>query len=386
MQVAPFAVDIPEDALQDLRARLARTRLPDEINDPQWSWGTDRTFLDSMVARWGGGFDWRAQEDRLNSFPQFLADLDGTHVHFVHVRSPLERSVPLLLSHGWPGSFVEMLGMIPLLTGPSEITARTGFGFDVVVPSLPGFGFSDRPTAAGASSAVVAQLFHRLMDGLGYASYTVQGGDLGAGISLRLARDRPESVIGAHLNFPAFVWGGAADDSEAGIAADRTRAEWLLRAGAYSHQHSTRPQTLGYALNDSPVGLAAWILEKFHAWSDRSESGEGLPFDVDELLTNISIYWFTQTITSSMRIYREGAVDPLVLHPDDPITVPVAVADFPFEIETTQPRERMAAVADLRRWTRFDRGGHFAALEQPQVLAEDVATFVAEIARERGLW
>lgn len=379
MRITPYTISVSDDAIEDLRARLTRARLPDEINDPGWGWGTDRGFLDSVVTRWRDDFDWRAHEARLNSYPQFLAELDGTNLHFVHVRSPLERTVPLLLSHGWPGSFVEMLGMIPLLTGPSEITERVGIGFDVVVPSLPGFGFSDRPASAGTSSEVVAGMLHRLMTGLGYERYAVQGGDLGAGISLRLARGHPESVIGAHVNFPAFVWGGPSDDSDAGKAADRAREDWLRREGAYSHQHSTRPQTLGYALNDSPVGLAAWVLEKFHGWSDRSRSGDELPFDLDELLTNISVYWFTETITSSMRIYREGAADPLVLGPDQPLRVPVGVADFPFEIDTTQPRERVAAVADLRRWTRFDRGGHFAALEQPLMLAEDVATFVAEL-------
>jgi pimeloyl-ACP methyl ester carboxylesterase len=253
------------------------------------------------------------------------------------------------------------------------------FGFDVVIPSIPGFGFSDRPRSPGASSARAAEKFHTLMSGLGYERYAVQGGDLGAGISLRLAKSRPESVIGAHVNFPSFVWGGPADGG-AGAMADQRRQAWVQEEGAYSHQHSTRPQTLGYALNDSPAGLAAWILEKFYFWSDRRGASD-LPFDIDELLTNLSIYWFTETITSSMRIYREGAADPFVLRPEDPIRVPVAVADFPFEIHTTQPEERMAAVADLRRWTRFHRGGHFAALEEPEILLDDLREFLRPLRR-----
>lgn len=383
MQILPFSIDVPDEALADLQQRLARTRLPDEVDDGPWTWGTDRSVLVEVIAHWRDEFDWRAQESRLNAFPQYRADVGGTGVHFVHVPSTLDRSVPLLLSHGWPGSFVELLGLVPLLTGPSDITDRAGLGFDLVIPSLPGFGFSDRPASPGTSSGVAADLFHQLMAGLGYADYGVQGGDLGAGISLRLARDHPDSVLGAHVNFPSFVWGGPPDDSPAGEAADRARETWVREEGAYAHQHSTRPQTLGYALNDSPVGLAAWVLEKFHAWSDRRASGGALPFDLDELLTDISIYWFTETITSSMRIYREGAADPLVLDPEHPLRVPVAVADFPYEIRSTQPQERVQAVADLRRWTTFERGGHFAALEQPHALAEDVATFFAGLVHHR---
>lgn len=383
MEVTPYTVDVPDAALDDLRERLARTRFPDEVNDDAWGWGTPLPLMRTVVDHWRDRFDWRAQEARLNAFPQFLAEVGGTRVHCVHVRSDAARTVPLLLSHGWPGSFAELLGLVPLLAGPSEVTAATGLGFDLVIPSLPGFGFSDRPVGPGTSSAVIAETFHALMTGLGYDRYAVQGGDLGAGISLRLARDHPEAVLAAHVNFPSFVWGGPPDEDGPGGAADRARADWLRREGGYSHVHSTRPQTLGYALNDSPAGLAAWVLEKFHAWSDLRQSGGALPFDLDELLTTISTYWFTETITSSMRLYREGAADPLVLSPDDPVRVPVGVAAFPYEIDVTQPRERVAAVTDLRRWTTFPRGGHFAAMQEPRLLAEDVAAFVADVLATR---
>lgn len=378
VQVTPFSIDVSDEAVRDLRSRLEHTRFPDEINDSDWGWGTDLGLMRTVVDHWRSTFDWRAKQAHLNTFPHFRANLGGEAVHFVHLRTQHERRVPLLLTHGWPGSFAEMLRLAPLLVDPVGSATDAAFGFDVVIPSLPGFGFSDRPRSPGASSAAAAAKFHMLMVGLGYERYAVQGGDLGAGVSLRLAKTHPESVVGAHVNFPSFVWGGPLDEG-VGAAADRRREVWMRQEGAYSHQHSTRPQTLGYALNDSPAGLAAWILEKFYFWSDRQDDPGALPFDIDELLTNLSIYWFTETITSSMRIYREGAADPLVLQPDDPIRVPVAVADFPYEIQGTQPEERMAAVTDLRRWTRFDRGGHFAALEQPELLATDICEFFADL-------
>lgn len=375
--VTPFLIDVPQQALEDLQDRLRRTRFPDEVNDDSWGWGTDLAVLRQVVTYWSSEFDWRSREAHLNTFPNMRTGDHGEALHFVHLKTDHENRLPLLLTHGWPGSFAEMLRIAPMLTDPRAHGLDTLFGFDVVIPSIPGFGFSDRPRKPGASSAWAAEKFHLLMTGLGYDRYAVQGGDLGAGISLRLAKNHPESVIGAHVNFPSFVWGGAPDD-EAGALADQRREAWMIQEGAYAHQHSTRPQTLGYALNDSPAGLAAWILEKFYFWSDR-RGEQGLPFEIDELLTNLSIYWFTETITSSIRIYREGAADPLVLRPEDPIRVPVGVADFPFEIESTQPEERMAAVTDLRRWTRFDRGGHFAALEQPHILANDIFEFFADV-------
>jgi pimeloyl-ACP methyl ester carboxylesterase len=378
VQVTPFTIEIPQDRLDDLHARLDRTRLPDEVNDAEWGWGTDLGYLRRALRYWREEYDWRFHEARLNAFPQYVADVDGGSIHFLHARGRGPRVVPLLLSHGWPGSFVEMLDLLPLLTGPSDLTDAAGVTFDVVVPSLPGFGFSERPRAPGTSSAVVAQRFHALMTGLGYPRYAVQGGDLGAGISLRLARARPESVIGAHVNFPYFVYDGPGESADhPGPLSDLARQRWLRAEGGYSHLHSTRPQTLGVALTDSPAGLAAWILEKFFAWSDRSATDGEMPFHLDELLTNLSVYWFTETITSSMRIYREGAADPLVLSPTDPIEVPVGVASFPHEIGITQPRERVAAVANLTRWSDMSAGGHFAALEQPRLLAGEIAAFVS---------
>ncbi|MET0928302.1 MAG: epoxide hydrolase family protein [Aeromicrobium sp.] len=384
MRIEPYEIAIPQAQVDDLRERLRLTRLPDALDGVGWGWGTDPEFLRDAIAHWADGFDWRAQEARLNAVPQFTARLDRGDVHFLHVVGAGPRTMPLLLSHGWPGSFAEMMAVIPLLTTHNQLTDELGLTFDLVVPSLPGFGFSSRPQRPGASPAVVAEMFHELMLGLGYRTYGVQGGDLGAGISMRLGLEHPEAVIGVHTNFPSFGYDGAglAPDKEASRAADARRAAWLKEEGGYSHLHATRPQTVGAALNDSPAGLAAWILEKFHAWSDRGGS-DAMPFDLDELLTTVSIYWFTETITSSMRIYRESAADPLVLSADRRIGVPFGVAAFPFELPT-QPRERVEQVTDLVRWADMPSGGHFAALEEPALLAREVLTFFAEVLEARS--
>jgi len=383
MRIEPFDIAIPQSQVDDLTSRLRSARLPDQLESDPWKWGVDREFLHRAIQYWMDDFDWRAQEVRLNALPHFIADVRDAGIHFVHVKGAGPRTMPLLLTHGWPGSVVEMTELIPLLTTSNPLTDRVGLTFDLVVPSLPGFGFSSRPTAEGMSPAVVASHFHELMHGLGYARFGVQGGDLGAGVSMRIALQHPESVIGAHTNFPSFVYDGAdlGPDSDAGRAFDRRRAAWISEEGGYSHIHATRPQTLGYALNDSPTGLAAWILEKFHAWSDRSADRGPVPFGMDDLLTNISIYWFTQTITSSMRIYRESAADPLVLSSKNRITVPFGVAAFPAELPI-QPKGRVAKVADLRRWTDAPAGGHFAAIEEPQLLATEILAFFSDFLHE----
>ena len=379
MRVDPFEISIPQDQIVALRERLRLTRLPDQLDGVGWDWGTDAQYLQDALRYWARDFDWRAQEARLNAFSQFIARLDRGDVHFVHVKGEGPRTMPLLLSHGWPGSFAEMTSIIPLLTSRNELTDRLGLTFDLVVPSLPGFGFSSIPQQVGTSPAVVADMFHELMLGLGYQRFGVQGGDLGAGISMRIALQHPESVIGVHTNFPSFTYDGTglAPDGEAGRAFEESITAWMKAEGGYSHQHATRPQTLGYALNDSPAGLAAWILEKFHAWSDRSGS-DAMPFDLDDVLTDVSIYWFTGTITSSMRIYRESAADRLVLSASRRIEVPYGVASFPHELPT-QPRERVEQVVDLVRWTDMPSGGHFAALEEPELLAREVVEFFADL-------
>lgn len=378
----PTAWQIPVDdaAVDDLRRRLRQTRWPDEVNDPSWGWGTDQAFLRDLVKRWVA-FDWGARAAELNTHPHFQAEIDGYGIHFLHLPSPdlgASRRVPLLLLHGWPGSFAEMLALMPAL----RVAERAHhIALDVVIPSMPGFGYSARPALPGTSPQRVASLFHQLMTGLGHGVYAIQGGDIGAGVATRMALTYPASVMGIHVNFPAFGYAfrddESVDDEDREFA--RKREQWAREEGGYQHIHATRPQTLGYALSDSPVGLAAWIIEKFHAWTDREGQSPGVPIPMEEVLTNLSIYWFSESITSSMRMYREGAADPLLLSADHRIDVPVAVAAFPHELPI-QPRSRVARVADLRRWTDMPRGGHFAALEAPDLLSEDVVTFLAGLA------
>jgi pimeloyl-ACP methyl ester carboxylesterase len=373
-----WTVPVDDAAVDDLRARLRRTRWPDEINDGSWGWGVAAGYLRELVTAWTA-FDWHGRVRELNGVAHYLADIDGHQVHFIHLSAQEAGAarVPLLLLHGWPGSFVEMLSLAPHLR---DAARARGLAVDLVIPSLPGFGFSSRPGAPGTSPEVAAGLFHRLMTGLGYERYGVQGGDIGAGIAVRMALREPESVIGVHVNYASFgverSW--PEPDDGPGAAYDRRREQWAKEEGAYAHVHATRPQTLGYALTDSPVGLAAWIVEKFHAWTDRGTSGDVPPVALDELLMNLSVYWFTGTITSSMRMYKESSADPLVLSERRRIQVPTAVAAFPHELPI-QPRERIERVANLVRWTDMPRGGHFAALEAPELLGADVAAFFAEL-------
>jgi pimeloyl-ACP methyl ester carboxylesterase len=385
ISMKPWHIPVDDAAVDDLRARLGRVRWPDEINDPAWGWGVDRSYLRHVVDEWAR-FDWRRKADELNEVPQFMADIEGQQLHFLHIEGASEGAVaarvPLLLLHGWPGSFVELLSVVPSLTAAA---ASRGLVLDLVIPSLPGFGYSSRPTAPGTSPEVAARLFHTLMSGLGYSRYAVQGGDIGAGIAMRMGLREPGAVIGVHLNFASFLFEDGADEAPDGPGAryDARRQAWSREEGGYLHVHATRPQTLGYALADSPVGMAAWMVEKFHAWTDRSATGGAVPVGLDEILTNLSVYWFSETITSSMRMYKESAADPLVLSPRRRIEVPVGFSAFPYELPI-QPRERLEQVANLVRWTDMPRGGHFAAMEAPDLLGEDIAQFLAGLPAVRS--
>jgi len=378
-ELRPFAIPVDEDAVDDLRDRLRRTRWPDQVNDADWGWGTDLTWLRETVEAWAG-FDWAARVAELNELDHARATVEDLVLHLVRARVGAEdpaTTVPLLLMHGWPGSFAELLPLLPHL---DRLGRETGTAYDVVVPSLPGFGFSDVPSTPGTGPGRTAELLHRLMVGLGHERYVVQGGDIGAGLALRLALHHPEAVAGAHVNFPNF--GTAHDEADPRTTDDeeseKLRKEWARAEGGYNHEHSTKPQTIGYALTDSPVGLAAWIGEKFHAWTDRSASGGAVPLSSEQVLTGLSVYWFSGSITSAMRMYKESAADPFTLTPQQRIEVPLAVASFPEEIPA-QPRSRVEKVANLTRWTDMPRGGHFAALEEPGLLAEDLAAFVATL-------
>lgn len=376
--IEPFAIRVPDKVLTDLRARLRGTRWPDPAPGPPWDQGTDLAYLRRLTAYWADEFDWRAAERRLNDFHHFQANLDGLHIHFIHERAVGGQGIPLILSHGWPSSFVELLPLVPLLTDPSA-HGIDGPAFDLVIPSLPGYGFSERP--AHATYRSTAGLWHRLMRGLGYERYGVGGGDFGAGVVTFMALDEPDRVLGVHLSTPElspFIGAGAPPLSPAEVAYLEQRSAWDDVERGYSSIQSTRPQTVGYALNDSPAGLAAWILEKWRAWADTDGQLEGR-FSRDFLLTIVTLYWVTGTITSSMRDYFDNRWHGDAIGPETFVRVPTAIATFPheFAFEGDPPREWAERLYNVRRWTRTERGGHFAAAEEPELLARDIASFFA---------
>ena len=376
MNLRPFRIAVPDADILDLHARLDRTRWPDEINDAAWGWGTSLPWLRDLVAYWRTGFDWRAQEARLNALPQFMATIEGHDIHFVHLRGTGKNPMPLVLTHGWPGSFVEFEAIAPLLTDPAAHGGDAADAFDLVIPSLPGYGFSGRPTAPGMGPPAIGRLWAKLMAGLGYTRYGAQGGDWGAAVTTALAQAAPDNVAGIHQNFIIRLMQPPADPA-AMNAIDHAYlgevAHWVANEGAYALIQGTRPQTLGYGLTDSPVGLAGWISEKFRAWSDCGGDPYSC-FTRDQLLTNISIYWFTGNITSSLRIYKERTLAAPQLAPGARITVPFGHARFPREI-MRPPRDWAARIYDVRHWTEMPRGGHFAAMEQPALLAQDIQKF-----------
>ena len=381
MSVQPFDVAVPQETLDDLRERLRRTRFPDEISGAGWDYGANLAYLRELTGYWRDGFDWRKQEAELNRFAHFRAEIGGFGVHFVHERGEGPNPLPIVLTHGWPDSFYRFHKVVPMLTDPARFGGDPTDSFDVVVPSLPGYGFSDRPTGRGTSYSRVAELWRRLMtEELGYGRFAAHGGDIGRGVTQQLALDRPGPLVGIHLtdvpySNPAAFAEDASDLSEAERDyAERVR-RWKQEEGAYAAIQSTKPQTLAYGLNDSPAGLAAWIVEKFRAWSDCDGDVEKR-FSKDELLTNLTIYWATQTIHSSARIYYERAHDlPPAENPaGSRVGVPTGFAVFPKDIAPA-PREWAERFFDVGRWTEMPRGGHFAAMEEPELLAEDIRAF-----------
>lgn len=362
--IASFHIDVPAVDIEDLRARLAETRWPGGVTDA--TGGYPLTAAQELADYWMRGFDWSAAQRELNQHSQFLADIGGHRIHFVHLRrADGPAGLPVLLLHGWPGSFVELLA----------VARRLSESRDVVVPSIPGFGFSSVPTEPGLSNRAIAGLMSRLMLSLGYPRFVVQGGDIGAGIGSWMAADFPKAVAGLHLNFiPGSFAPDAPDPGEEERAFLQRRVQFADQAGAYAHLQRTRPLTLSYGLADSPVGLMSWIAEKFSEWSDPASA-----ISRDVLLTNVSIYWFTNTIGSSARYYLEAAKTPLAPAGGWPgVSIPTAVAVFPFEI-AMPPRSWVERGYNVRQWTQMPRGGHFAALEQPELLASDVEQFLATL-------
>lgn len=365
--MTPFTVSIADEILLDLRHRITRTRFPPPSPAPPWADGTDGDYLRGLLDYWADGFDWRAQERRINALPQFMAVADACRLHFVHLPSPRADALPLLLIHGWPGSFWEFHRIAPLLTDR----------FHLVIPSLPGYGFSSSPTTSGCDPAAIARAFAALMAHIGYQRFGVQGGDWGARIGAHLAVSAPSRVVGLHLNFPGFI-SPPPDYDGAGLTdADRAALNQGRMFGrdnaAYIALQSTRPQTPAYGLSDSPSGLAAWISEKYREWTDCGGNLDNA-ISRDDLLTIITIYWVTNTIGPSMRLYREHGRRPWT----QDIPVPAACAVFPAEV-SPPVRVWVEQFLDIRQWTTMPRGGHFAALEQPELLAADVEQFFARV-------
>jgi pimeloyl-ACP methyl ester carboxylesterase len=361
--------------LDDLRTRIVRTRLPDATSEAAWSAGTDLGWLGGLLEAWAH-FDWRAAEQELNRLPMYRAALDGLRIHFVHQRGVGPRPLPLLLTHGWPSAFTEYRELLPLLTDPGAHGGDPADAFTVVAPSLPGFGFSDRPTAPGVAHPVIADLWARLMrDVLGYRRFGAHGTDIGAGVTARLARQHPDALVGIHLSanalpLPERPWTAAEQQY-----ADEM-ARWDDAEGAYARVHATRPQTLGVALNDSPAGLASWIGEKYRAWTDGGGDPEArLPLGY--LLTLLTIYWATGTAASSIRLYHEYREHARPLDPAERNDVPTGVTVFGHEYAPAPQPPRDLAERHFRvtRWTRQPSGGHFPALEEPDLLARDLRDF-----------
>ena len=381
--IFPFRISVPESELKDLRERLDRTRWPEELAGAGWSYGVPRGYLESLVSYWRHEYDWRAAEARLNRWPQFTTVIDGAHIHFAHIRSPEPAALPLIMTHGWPGSIAEFTEITDRLTNPRAHGGDPAGAFHLVLPSIPGFGLSGPTRDQGWEQRRVAAAWAVLMRGLGYQRYGAQGGDWGATISRELGRTRPE-ITGVHLNLlpdSAAAQEPADDDLAALTPAERerTRASWQRSqrwdrdSAGYALLQSTRPQTLAYALTDSPAGQLAWIAEKFREWTDtRDAAGDAV--DRDLLLTNVMLYWLTRTAGSSARIYYERAHADYWGSPPEPSSAPTALAVFPEE--NFIPVRHIAEQSNvIVQWTEFDRGGHFAALEQPGLLADDIRTF-----------
>jgi pimeloyl-ACP methyl ester carboxylesterase len=372
----PFRIAVPDTVLEDLQQRLALTRWPDEIPHAGWQYGSNLTYMQALIHYWQHHYDWRAQERLLNSFPQYLVNVDDVTLHYIYQPGVGPNPMPLLLSHGWPGSIYEFVRILGPLTDPGRYGGDPSDAFSVVAPSLPGYGFSHVPGQRRLNIQDMADVFARLMtDILGFPRFAAQGGDWGSFITARLGFAYPQHLIGIHLTLLPV----APHPSERGTltAAEENFLKesdaWRTEETGYQWIQGTKPQTLAYALTDSPAGLAAWITEKFHSWTDCQGDIESR-FSKDALLTNIMLYWVTQAINSSFWLYYQMRHQPWRLGPGERLTVPTAVAAFPREI-LRPPRQWAARVCNLQRWTPMPAGGHFAALEEPAALVEDIRAF-----------
>jgi pimeloyl-ACP methyl ester carboxylesterase len=384
VSIEAFRLEVPETELAELRTRLDYVRWPDELPGVGWAYGVPLAYLQELVAYWRDVYDWRKAEARLNEWPQYTTTVDGANVHFAHIRSPEPNAIPLILTHGWPGSIVEFSEVAGPLSDPRAYGGEPADAFHLVIPGIPGFPLSGQTHEPGWEFKRTARAWAVLMERLGYDRYGVQGGDWGAAISRELGRIHPERVIGVHLN---LIPGAGAtteptpDELEPLDPAERERTwaswrrqqTWLKEKQGYADLQSSRPQTLAYALTDSPVGLLAWIAEKFTEWSDPSST-----IDRDHLLTNVMLYWLTRTAGSAGRIYYERAHAPYWGQPPEPSTTPTALLDLAHD-NFIPLRHKVAHTDNIVRWTSHPHGGHFAALEQPEILTADVRAFFRDL-------
>ena len=371
--IVPFRIAVADAVLADLRQRLQHTRWPEAEPVADWSQGAPLAWVQDMCRYWAEGYDWRAREALLNRFPQFTTPIDGLDIHFIHARSPHADAMPLVITHGWPGSIVEFHKVIEPLVNPTAFGGDARDAFHVVCPSLPGFGFSGKPATTGWGVERIADVWAQLMARLGYARYGAQGGDWGSAVTSALGAQDPAHCAGIHVTLamgsrPTGDGSGNPEEAHA-LARMKHYADW---DSGYSKQQATRPQTLGYGLTDSPAGQAAWILEKFFAWTDCDGHPENI-LNRDELLDNVMLYWVTATATSSARIYWEsfGAKRRRI----QPVTVPTGVAVFPKEIVPPVRAWMQAGYTDIRHWHVMDKGGHFAAFEQPALFIDEVRSY-----------
>ena len=375
-EIRPFRIDIPQAELDDLKERLVRNRWPDELPGVSWDRGVPLDYLKELAEYWRTSYDWREQEAKFKELPQFTTTIDGQRIHFLHVRSPEPDALPLIITHGWPGSIVEFLEIIGPLTDPRAHSGDPADAFHLVIPSIPGFGFSGPTREAGWTEQRIAAAFVELMRRLGYDRYGAQGGDVGAGVSPDLGRVAPIHVVGVHVNAATigFMPFPPLDDAEMAQLTDSEKArvqrigEFMAEDFGYAQIQSTRPQTLAYGLTDSPVGQLAWIVEKFKEWTHGTERPEDA-VDRDRLLTNVMLYWLTGTAGSSGRLYYEGAHSG---HWPQPSSVPTGVAVFAEDIAIRRYAEQSNNIV---HWSKFDRGGHFAAMEVPDLLIGDIRQF-----------
>ncbi|MBO9633107.1 MAG: epoxide hydrolase [Chitinophagaceae bacterium] len=378
-----FRIDIGKSVLDDLRSRLANTRWPDQVENAGWNYGTNKEYLEELCDHWLHRFNWKDQEEYLNSFPQFKVEIDDTHLHFLHIKGEGKKNIPLLLTHGYPDNFIRFLKLIPLLTKADS----QGLAFDLIIPGIPGFGFSSIPSRAGMNTERIAAILAALMhDVLGYEKFVAHGGDWGSSITEQLALHHKHLLTAIHMTEIPFrhLFTIQKDElTEPEKKYLQAGRQWQQKEGAYALIQGTKPQSLAYGLNDSPAGLAGWIIEKFQSWSDCDGHLDKV-FTKDELLTNITIYWITQTINSAFRLYYEAMqeVSDPSKNPITKVAIPTAIAIFPKDM-VPAPREYADRIFNIQQWTNMPHGGHFAAMEAPELLANDIRKFVSGIVEKQ---